>query len=147
MQDHAMTAQQASLAWQHAHPVTMVAISTGCALLVISLIITLRWLTSASAWKYHPGGAGGFFKDELVRWAAIIAPWLVLSITFRFYIYGLHPELNTPMVWVGFIACAIAFRFILRSLPPIKAMGRHIDAARAEAKAAKMARRGFAPAE
>lgn len=146
MQDH-MTAQATSLAWQHAHPVLMVAISTGCALVVISLIILIRWLTSASAWKYHPRGGGGFLKDEIVCWGVIIAPWLIMSITFRFYIYGLHPELNTPMVWVGFIAVAIAFRLILRQLPVIKAMGRHIDAARAEAKAAKMARRGLAPAE
>lgn len=147
MQDHALTSQQASLAWQHAHPVTMVAISTVSALVIVSLIILIRWLTSSSAWKYHPGGAGGFLKDEIVRWSAILAPWLVLSIAFRFYIYDLHPELNIPAVWIGFIALAIAFRVVLRNVPPIKAMGRHIDAARSQAKAAKMSRRGLAPAE
>ncbi len=147
MQDAHTTAQAASLAWQHAHPLTMVAFSTISALVVVSLIVFLRWLGSSAAWRYHPGGASGFLKDEAARWAAILAPWLVLSIAFRFYIYDLHPELNTPAVWIGFIAIAIAFRVTLRSLPPIKAMGRHIDAARAQAKAAKASRRALAPAE
>ncbi len=144
MTDPHLSAQAASLAWQHAHPLLLVAFSTIGALLVISLIVILRWLFSMSAWKYHPAGAGGFLKDECVRWGAILVPWLALSIGFKIYVYDLHPELNTPAVWGVFIACAIAFRLVLRQLPPIKAMGRHIDAARAQARAA---RRGFAPAE
>ena len=129
--------QAESLAWQHAHPLAMVAFATGGALVVISLIVVLRWLTSASAWKYHPGGAGGFLWDEAVRWAAIIAPWLVLSAVFRFYVYGLHPELNTPQTWGIFAVCAIAFRYLLRNLPFVKNMARHIDAAKAQARAVK----------
>lgn len=138
MQDYAhMTAQQASQAWQHAHPITMIAISTGISLVIIFLIVMIRWLTSASAWKYHPGGASGFLGDEFARWGAILVPYLALSIGFKIYVYDLHPEYNRPEVWVAFIAVAIAFRFLLRRLPPIKAMARHIDAARAQAKAAK----------
>ncbi len=143
MQDH-LTAQQASLAWQHAHPLLLVAFSTIGALVVISLIVLLRWLFSMSAWKYHPGGAGGFLKDEMARWGAILVPWLTLSIGFKIYVYDLHPELNKPEVWAVFIVFAILFRLLLRQLPPIKAMGRHLDAARAQARAA---RRGLAPAE
>lgn len=139
---HTMSpAQQA--AWQHAHPLTMVLYSTIGTIVVISLIITIRWLMSAAAWRYHPGGAGGFLKDEAVRWGAILVPYLALSIGFKFFIYDLHPELsNKPEVWVPFIIAAIAFRFALRQLPFIKAMGRHIDAARDQARAAKKGRVG-----
>lgn len=145
MQDAHLTAQQASLAWQHAHPLLLVVYSTIGALVVISLIVILRWLFSASAWQYHPGGGGGFLKDEVARWGAILVPWLVLSIGFKIYVYDLHPELNKPEIWGAFIVAAIAFRIGLRNLPPIRAMGRHLDAARAQAKAAKRTR--FAPAQ
>ena len=137
MQSSQSAAQAASLAWQHAHPLTMVAISTAVSLVIISLIVLIRWLTSKSAWKYHPGGAGGFLKDEVFRWGAILVPYLALSIGFKIFVYDLHPEYNKPEVWAVFIACAIGFRFLLRNLPPIKAMARHIDAARAQARAAR----------
>jgi len=135
--------QAASIAWQHSHPLMMVLFSTIATIVIISLIVLVRWLMSASAWRYHPGGAGGFLKDEVVRWAAILVPYLALSIGFKFFIYDLHPELsNKPEIWIPFIIAAIAFRFALRRLPFIKAMGRHIDAARAEARAAKKGRVG-----
>jgi len=135
--------QAASIAWQHSHPLMMVLFSTIATIVIISLIVLVRWLMSASAWRYHPGGAGGFLKDEVVRWAAILVPYLALSIGFKFFIYDLHPELSNKLeIWIPFIIAAIAFRFALRRLPFIKAMGRHIDAARAEARAAKKGRVG-----
>jgi heme/copper-type cytochrome/quinol oxidase subunit 2 len=132
--------QAASLAWQHAHPVLMVLISTVITLIVVTLIVMIRWLISQSAWRYHPGGAGGFLKDEFVRWGAILVPYLALSIGFKFFVYDLHPEFNKPEVWMGFAVVAITFRLVLRRLPFVKAMGRHIDAAKAEAKAVRAAR-------
>ena len=132
--------QAASLAWQHAHPLLMVLISTVITLIVVTLIVLIRWLVSQSAWRYHPGGRGGFLKDEFVRWGAILVPYLALSIGFKFFVYDLHPEYNKPEVWMGFAVVAITFRLVLRRLPFVKAMGRHIDAAKAEAKAARAAR-------
>jgi len=133
--------QAASLAWQHAHPVTMVAISTVASLVVITLIVLIRWLVSKNAWPYHPGGARGFLKDEFVRWGAILVPYLALSIAFKIYVYDLHPELNVPNTWIVFAVCAIAFRLILRRMPFVKAMARHIDAAKAQAREARAAGR------
>ena len=136
---HMTPAQQqaASLAWHHSHPLLMVLFSTIGPLVVVSFIVMIRWLVSQSAWKYHPGGAGGFLKDEFVRWGAILIPYLALSIGFKVFVYDLHPELNKPEVWGGFVICAIAFRMVLRRLPFVVAMGRHIDAAKAQARAAK----------
>jgi hypothetical protein len=132
--------QAASLAWQHAHPVLMVLISTGITLVVVTLIVLIRWLVSQSAWRYHPGGACGFLKDEFVRWGAILIPYLAVYIGFKVFVYNLHPEFNTPQVWGGFLVCALAFRLGLRRLPFVKAMGRHIDAAKAEARASRATR-------
>jgi len=129
--------QAASLAWQHAHPLLMVLFSTIGTLVVITFIVLIRWLVSRAAWRYHPGGAGGFLKDEFVRWGAILIPYLALSIGFKVFVYDLHPEYNKPEVWMGFAVAAIAFRLILRRLPFVKAMARHIDAARAQAKATR----------
>lgn len=131
--------QAASMAWQHDHPLMMVAISTLISVFIIALIVLIRWLMSASAWKYHPNGAGGFLADECVRWTAILIPYLTLSIGFKIFVYDLHPEYNKPEVWMGFAVAAIAFRLLLRRLPFVKAMARHIDAAKAQAKAAKRA--------
>jgi hypothetical protein len=131
--------QAASMAWQHNHPLMMVAISTLISVFIIALIVLIRWLMSASAWKYHPNGAGGFLADECVRWTAILIPYLALSIGFKIFVYDLHPEYNKPEVWMGFAVAAIAFRLLLRRLPFVKAMARHIDAAKAQAKAAKRA--------
>ena len=130
--------QAASLAWQHSHPLLMVLFSTIGTLVVISLIVLVRWLVSRKAWRYHPGGGGGFLKDEAVRWAAILVPYLALSIGFKLFVYDLHPEYNRPEVWGVFIALAITFRLLLRRLPFIKAMGRHIDAAREQEKARRL---------
>ncbi|CAL4868914.1 hypothetical protein MMA231_03203 [Asticcacaulis sp. MM231] len=127
--------QAASLAWQHAHPLLMVLISTAITLIVVTLIVLIRWLVSQSAWRYHPDGASGFIKDEFVRWGAILVPYLALSIGFKVFVYDLHPEYNKPEIWMGFAVVAIAFRLFLRRLPFVKAMGRHIDAAKAQAKA------------
>ena len=134
-----VASQAASLAWQHSHPLMMVLFSTIGTLVVISLIVLVRWLISSRAWRYHPGGAAGFLKDECVRWAAIIVPFLVVSISFKIFVYDLHPEYNRPEVWIAFGVIAISFRLLLRRMPFIKAMGRHIDAARAAARQAKPA--------
>ena len=137
---HLTPAQQqaASMAWQHAHPLYIIAISTVVSLVVITLVVLVRWLLSRGAWAYHPGGGAGFLKDEFVRWGAILVPYIFLGILFKFYVYELHPKLNTPQTWLIFAVCAIVFRQILRRLPFVKAMGRHIDAAKAQAKAAKL---------
>ncbi len=129
--------QAASLAWQHAHPLYIIAISTVASLVIITLVVLLRWFVSKGAWQYHPGGAGGFLKDEFVRWGAMLVPYLALGITFKYYIYELHPELNVPQTWMIFAVCAIAFRLLLRRVPVIKAMARHIDAAKAQERAVK----------
>ncbi len=129
--------QAASLAWQHSHPLLMILFSTIGSLVVISIIVIVRWLMSKDAWPYHPRGAAGFLADEVVRWGAILIPYLALGIGFKFYVYDLHPELNTPQTWGIFAVCAIAFRFLLRNLPFVKNMARHIDAAKAKARAVK----------
>lgn len=126
----------AAAAWQHAHPLTMVLISSVISLIVVSLIVLIRWGVSHKAWAFHPEGPRGFLKDECVRWGAILLPYLVLSIAFKVFIYDLHPEWNRPEVWVGFAIVAIVGRRLLARHPFIKAMGRHIDLAKAQAKAA-----------
>jgi len=136
-----LTPQQqsaASLAWQHAHPLYIIAISTVISLVIISVVVVVRWLLSKGAWPYHPRGAGGFLADEFVRWGAILVPYLLLGIIFKYYVYQMHPELSTPQTWLIFGVCAIAFRQILRRLPFVKAMARHIDAAKAQYRQAKL---------
>ncbi len=128
--------QAASLAWQHSHPLMMVLFSSIGTLVVITLIVLVRWLIANKAWRFHPGGAGGFLKDEFVRWGAVIIPFLAVSIAFKIFVYDLHPEYNRPEVWIGFAVVAIGFRLLVRRLPFVKAMGRHIDAARAAARTA-----------
>ncbi len=123
------------------HPITMIVVSVIGASIVVTLLSILRWLMSRSAWPYHPRGAGGFLVDEIVRWFAVLLPYLALAIIFRFYVYDLHPELNNPNTWAIFIACAVLFRIVLRRLPIIKAMARHIDAAKAQAREARMSGR------
>lgn len=133
----------ATLQWQHQHPLYILAISTGVSLVIVSIIVLLRWLFSMSAWKYHPGGAGGFLLDEFLRLGVIFGPWLILGLIFKFYVYELHPELNNPSTWGMFGAVAIVIRLFARRLPIVKAVGRHIDAARLKAREARRS----APAE
>jgi hypothetical protein len=140
-----VTSDGAALAWQHDHPLYILAISTAFSLVIISLIVLLRWLFSRSAWPYHPGGASGFLKDEFVRLGAIFLPWLVLGLIFKFYVYELHPELNTPRTWSAFGISALVIRLVLRRMPFIKAMGRHLDAARQKAREARRAAPAPAP--
>ena len=124
------------------HPITMIVVSVIGASIVVTLLSIVRWLMSRGAWPYHPRGASGFLVDEIFRWFAILLPYLALAIIFRFYVYDLHPELNTPNTWAIFVGCALVFRIVLRRLPIIKAMARHIDAAKAQARAAKEQGRG-----
>lgn len=121
--------------WMHNHPI---ANSIIFSVVIISIIVMIRWLMSQSAWKYHPGGASGFLQDEFVRLGAIFVPWLFLGSLFKYYVYDLHPEMNNGTTWGLFAVCAIGIRLVLRRLPVIKAMGRHIDAARAKAREAKL---------
>ncbi|MBW8733205.1 MAG: hypothetical protein JF571_02655 [Asticcacaulis sp.] len=132
----------AAVAFQHQHPLFIIGISTGISIVIVSIIVLVRWLMSMSAWPYHPRGAAGFLIDEAVRLGVIFVPWVFLGVFFKYYIYELHPELNTGTTWGAFAICAIAIRMLLRRLPAVKAMARHIDAARAQAKAAKL---GVAP--
>jgi hypothetical protein len=120
--------------WMHHHPIANSIIFT---VVIVTIIVMIRWLMNQSAWIYHPGGANGFLKDEFVRLGAIFVPWLFLASFAKYYIYDLHPELNTPQTWAIFGVCAIGTRLLLRRLPAVKAMGRHIDDAKAKARAAK----------
>jgi len=120
--------------WMQHHPI---ANSIIFALVIVTILVLVRWLMSMKAWPYHPGGAKGFLIDEAARLGAIFIPWLFLGSFFKYYIYDLHPELNTPQTWGIFAICAIAIRVILRRLPFIKAMARHIDAAREQERAVR----------
>ncbi len=139
MQSAVTQAQQhaAAVAFQHQHPLFIIAVSTGISILVVSVVVVIRWLTSMSAWPFHPRGAFGFLIDEAVRLGVIFVPWVFLGVFFKYYIYEIHPELNNGTTWGAFAICAIAIRMLLRRLPAVRAMARHIDAARAQARAAK----------
>ncbi|MES1157164.1 MAG: hypothetical protein ABUL73_05225 [Alphaproteobacteria bacterium] len=137
MNETAAQREAASLAWQHAHPLYLLAISTVFSLIIVGAIVLLRWAFSKSAWQYHPQGAGGFLKDEFLRIFAIFGPFLVVGLIFKFYVYELHPELNTPSTWGAFGLTALALRVVLRRLPIIKAVGKHLDAARLKAREAR----------
>lgn len=125
------------LQWQHDHVLIILAISTAISLLIVGAIVLLRWLFSMSAWKYHPAGALGFLVDEFLRLGVIYLPWLIIGLLFKFYIYELHPELNTPNTWGTFVVAAILIRMVARRLPFVKAVGRHLDAARQKAREAR----------
>lgn len=134
--------QAATVAWKRAHPLTLLAISTAISLAIISLIVMIRWLVSQSAWKYHPGKAGGFLKDEFARWGVAIGPILLIGLFLKAYIYMYRPDLDVPNTWMIYGICMIALRMIVRRLSYVKAVARHIDAAKAQARAAKAEGRG-----
>ncbi|WP_443747616.1 hypothetical protein [Asticcacaulis solisilvae] len=134
--------QAAAAAWKRAHPLTLLAISTVISLLIISLFVAVRWLVSMSAWKYHPGKAMGFLKDEFARWGVAIGPILLIGMFLKAYIYLYRQDLDTPNTWMIYGVCMIAIRIVVRRMPYVKAVARHIDAAKAEARAAKAEGRG-----
>jgi len=137
--DAAAQREAASLAWQHAHPLYILAISTIISLLIVSVIVLLRWLFSRGAWPYHPQGSGGFLKDEFLRIFAVFGPFLVVGLIFKFYVYELHPELNTPSTWGIFGVSAIVLRAVARRLPIVRAVGKHLDVARQREREARQA--------
>jgi hypothetical protein len=120
----------------HDHPLMILAISTGISLAIVSVIVLIRWGMSSGAWKYHPGGARGFLWDEFLRLGVIYLPFLMLGLIFKSYVYELHPELNTSNTWAIFGAVFLVSRMITRRLPIVKAVGRHLDAARAQQRQA-----------
>ena len=119
------------------HPLMMLAINTGISLAVVSILVLIRWGMSSGAWKYHPGGAAGFLADEFLRLGVIYLPFLILGLMFKSYVYELHPELNNANTWAIFGGVFIVSRMITRRLPMVKAVGRHLDAARAQQRQAK----------
>ncbi len=134
MNPHIDPREPAWAIWMQTHPI---ANSIIFALVIVTIIVLIRWLMSMKAWPYHPRGAVGFLVDEAARLGAIFIPWLFLGSFFKYYIYDLHPELNTAQTWGMFAVAAIVIRMVLRRLPFIKAMARHIDAARAAEHAAR----------
>jgi hypothetical protein len=128
------------------HPLTILLISTGFSLAIVSVIVIIRWLMSSGAWKYHPGGATGFLRDEFLRLGVIYLPFLIVGLVFKFYVYDLHPELNTSNTWAIFAAVLFVSRMVTRRLPVVKAVGRHLDAAREQQRAAKRGAASSAPA-
>jgi len=110
-------------------------------LIIICIIALVRWLMSASAWPYHPRGAGGFLVDEILRYALLFLPFVVIGIGIRVYFYMLHPELKgSPLMWACFMLIFVA-RIVVRRMPIAKAVARHIDAAKAQARDARAAGR------
>ncbi len=129
--------QAAAAAWKRAHPLTLLAISTVISLAIISLIVVIRWLVSKPAWRYHPGKAAGFLKDEFARWGVAIGPILLVGLFLKAYIYMYRQDLDVPNTWMIYGMCMIVIRMVIRRMPYVKAVARHIDAAKAQARAAK----------
>lgn len=125
-------------AFMHAHPFAMSVLPLLVVLVIISLIVLIRWLTSKSAWPYHPGGARGFLRDEIIRYGSIWLPFGVLMVAVRYYIYQYHPDyMNSPYLYVLYLSVFV-FRRLARFLPHIKEIGARIDGARDRARQAKL---------
>ncbi len=119
------------------NPWLHILLPTAISLVVVSLVAVVRWLMSRDAWKYHPKGGGGFLADEFARYAFIFLPFLLIAIGIRYYFYVLHPEQqNSPQMYASFMLMLVA-RIVIRRTPIAKSVARHIDAARARAKADK----------
>ena len=124
-------------AWLHAHPILMSAVPLVFALFIISIFVLVRWLTSKAAWPYHPGGAAGFLRDEVLRYASIWLPFSVVMVGVRFYIYSFHPEFSESPYLYALYASIFVFRRLASLLPHVKEIAARIDKARAAARAAK----------
>jgi len=128
----------AQAAFMHAHPLAMSVLPLVVILVIISIIVLVRWLTSKSAWPYHPGGGSGFLRDEVIRYASIWLPFAVLMVVVRWYIYQYHPEyIESPYMYALYLSVFV-FRRLARLLPHVKEIGARIDGARARAREAKL---------
>ena len=137
MQDPSGQAMAQQEAFAHAHPMFMSAIPLVFALAIISIVVLVRWLMSKSAWPYHPGGGGGFLRDEIIRYASIWLPFSIAMVGVRYYIYQYHPEyMQSPYLYALYLSIFV-FRRLAGFLPHVKQIGARIDAARAKARAAK----------
>ncbi len=134
-------AMAAQVAREHAQPLWSATFPLLIAIAVISIFVLVRWSMSKDAWPYHPGGARGFLMDEIKRYASIWLPFAVVMVCVRYYIYKYHPEIAaSPYFYVGYLSIII-FRRLARLLPHVQEIGRRIDKARADARAAKQGAR------
>ncbi len=141
MNDTDNAPMSAQLAMMHAHPIFWSVVPLAVVILVISIAILVVWLLRQKAWKYHPGGAGGMLKDEIVRYGSVWLPFAVLMVVVRYWIYKFHPEYETsPLLYVLYLSVFV-FRRLARYLPHVKEIGARIDKARADARAAEEAGR------
>jgi len=133
----AQHAQQ--IAMFHAHPAVWAFFPLLFVVVVISAIILVRWLMSKAAWPYHPGGAQGFLRDEVLRYASIWLPFAIVMVAVRYYIYRFHPEyIELPYLYALYLSVFI-FRRLAGFLPHVREIGARIDTARKMAKAARAA--------
>ena len=121
----------------HAHPMIMAAIPLAFALVIISIIVLVRWLMSKSAWPFHPRGAGGFLRDEIIRYASIWLPFSIAMVGVRYWIYRYHPEyMESPYLYALYLSIFV-FRRLAGFLPHVREIGARIDGARRAAREAK----------
>jgi hypothetical protein len=123
---------------QH-HMVLFSSLLYGFVTVVIALIILGRWYFSRSAWPFHPGGSSGFLKDEFLRLGAIFIPYVIVMLGYRYYVYDVNPALIKSPIAIVVLLSVVVFRRMSRYIPFVRKAGARIDAARAEARAAKEA--------
>jgi len=133
--------QAAQQAWMHAHPLFMAFIPLVFVIVIIGIAILVVWLLRQKAWKYHPGGAGGMLRDEIIRYGSVWLPFAIVMVGVRYYIYKYHPEYQqSPYLYVLYLSVFV-FRRLARFLPHVREIGARIDKARADARAAEEAQR------
>ena len=126
------------MASMHAHPLMWAFFPLVLVVVVISIIIVVRWLTSKRAWPYHPGGAQGFLRDELLRYASIWLPFAVAMVGVRYYIYAFHPDyIQSPYLYAFYLSIFV-FRRLAGLLPHVKEIGARLDSARRKAREAEV---------
>ncbi len=137
MQMQGTPQSEAQLAFMHEHPLAMSVLPLVFVLFIISIVILVVWLMRQKAWKYHPGGAGGMLKDEIVRYGSIWLPFSIVMVGVRYYIYKFHPEYETsPYIYALYLSVFV-FRRLARYLPHVREISARIDKARADARAAE----------
>ena len=136
-QDSFAAAMAGRIAEEHAHPLLYATFPLAVAIGIIAVIVLIRWLTSQSAWPYHPGGSRGFLMDEIKRYASIWLPFAIAMVVFRYYVYRFNPELAASPYFYAVFLSVILFRRLARLLPHVKEIGARVDGARARAREAK----------
>jgi dolichyl-phosphate-mannose--protein O-mannosyl transferase len=125
------------VAMMHAHPIFWSVVPLVAVIVIISVAILVVWLMRKKAWKFHPGGAGGMLKDEVIRYGSVWLPFAILMVAVRYYIYRFHPEYETSPLLYALYLSVFVFRRLARYLPHVKEIGARIDKARADARAAE----------